>query len=312
MDIYLGPKAVHTEEVILRDAKEFYEARGHKYILHQKLESSFANDDHPYHPWMTVFQSEDVAEGDFPVDLIFTPTHTTHEGQFDLGICEEYFYLHPFNHEALIARNSTNALRDEANGTITVLSVDDSMGQRLRGWREMTDQEFESSYRRLKGHLDRVMEKYPERRLVMDCKISIELGKVYARLLEDGYFGEARAVLPTETSITERDSVRQLDREELVRVMRGEEFTDQVQTRARPVRDPAQVPAGLFNWDVEDVLRRARQWGNHGVPEIPAPEPEPIGQAAVRGLRGARNTLVQGANGALRNNGPRDLFGNLR
>lgn len=309
MDLYLVPNK-HSPEDIERDAKEFYEARGHEYILHQKIEDEFREelpeDAPPYNVHLCVYQSQNVAEGDFPVDLIFTPNNISHDGQFDLAICEEYIHVHPFDPEKVMVRRSNAATRDELHNTITILSLTDSMDIRMRGWRELTEDEFNHAYRRLKGHLDRVLAKYPERRLVMDNKTSTELNKVYAHLIEDGYFVQAGEILPTQAGIAERDAVRQLDREELVRLVRGDEDADEVQTRARPVRDPAQVPAGFFDVEVAEILRRARQWGNPGVPAEPAPEPEPAPDTPIRAARRTRNTVPT------RNNGPRDAFGNLR
>lgn len=298
MDIYLSPREEHKMEHIEALAKEFYEARGHEYILYKKERRFDAPEDSPYNEFLTVFQSQNVAEGDFPVDLIFTPVGYEHPGYFDLGICEHQFWIPAFDPENVHHHMARDAKRDIDNKTITILRVEDGMFDLMNGYRDLTEEQFERAYTRMKGHLDRVKAKYPDYKVVMDVtpnNLDRRAQKLFARLTEENYFGNTGPILPTEAGIAERDSVRQLDRETLVRLVRGEDEQPPLQAGEAPVLNRAPLQPGLFDLDQDEFIQRILAQGR-----------------AATEARVAQAAGIGNAPRPARNNGPRTRFGDLR
>lgn len=305
MDIYLAPKDDQKMEDVEAIAKEFYEARGHEYILHKKERRQDAPDDSPYNEFLIVFQSQNVAEGDFPVDLIFSPAAYEHPGYFDIGICEHQFWIPAYAPDEVHHHMSRDAKRDVENKTLTILRVEDGLFDMLNGYRDLSDEQFERGLARMLAHLERLKAKYPEHKVVMDLSnthMDRRATRLYTRLTEENYFGNPGPLLPTEASIAERDAVRQLDREELIRVVRGEDDQPRVQAGEAPVLNRARVQPGLFDLEGDEFVRRvleqARQL-NQAVEDGPA--------RAERRLRAAATPAP-----APRNVGPRGRFGDLR
>lgn len=251
MDIYLDHIGMEQGkwdmDKITELAKEFYDRHGHEFILHKVKKVANATEESPYHEFLTVFQSTKVPEGRFPIDLIFSPQGYSHPGQFDLALCEQTLLFNTWDRREVIYRATNYAKRDMEHKTITVHDVVDSLFQAVRGYEPLTEEQLEKACKRVMDHLDRVKEKYPEFTVVRDLNRyrSRDLETLYEKLMEAGYFGEAREILPTEAGIAEGDAVRQLDREELVRIVRGEGQRAGIQTWDDLVFDPPQVPPGL-------------------------------------------------------------------
>lgn len=310
MDIYLETDEKVSLDDIKKMADDFYKARGHEYILHKSKQMEGAEES-PYNTFMTVFSSVNVPEGDFGVDLIFPPSGYSHTGEFDIALCETSLGLR-FGTEEVRHYQPESFMKDVQDKTLTVQRVEDGLYRMLNGYKEQTDEQFEVSFKRMCGHLDRLKEKYPDHNVVVNISGRAwdnvaACVKLYNRLKEEDYIGETGEILPTEAGLAERDAVRQLDREELVRAMQGNAGT-RVQARPAPVQDRAQVQPGLFDWNTANT--------------IVDPEMQERMDRALAALQRAQTQLQQDrartqpraevARPTQRNTGPRDAFGNPR
>lgn len=256
MDVYVDTPVRFSEEMMLDVATKFFAERDHKFELNRKEPVEGVEQRNDYHNALTVYTSVDVAEGDFPVDLIFVPCGWSHPGFFDLSICNCRIYFSRFPTDPddnVIVEISEEAQRDFDNKTITISRLDDVIMEDLRGYRPLEEAECEVAFARLMRHVDRVKAKYEGFRLcINDTRLgnNAELQYTYKKLVQEGIFGQAGEILQTEAEGITWDEVRQFDREEAVRIVAEErERARQAQLQAAwgDVQRGAQVPPGLFD-----------------------------------------------------------------
>lgn len=254
MDIYVDTPNRFSEEMMLDVATKFFAERDHKFELNRKEPVEGAEPHADYHHALTVYSSVDVTEGDFPVDLIFVPCGWSHPGFFDLAICNcrIYYPRHPLTENDLVVEISEEAKRDFENKTITISRLDDAIMEDLRGFRPLDEQECEVAFARLMRHVALVQAKYEGFRLcVDDTRLGNyeELKYTYQQLVQEGIFGQAGEILQTEAEGVDWNQVRQLDREEAVRVVaqeRERERAAQLQAAWGALQGRAQVQPRLF------------------------------------------------------------------
>lgn len=160
-----------------------------------------------YDHGLSVYESVGLPEDQFPVQLIFTPRGEVHPLLFDIGICEQYMW----NPNMTYIDRSALAKRDIENKTLTVNLTADSFRTQMFGEPERVD--LLAGMQQFLGHLRRVMEKFPDHRVVFSQRfIQTPWGReVYDILIQENIIGDPRTLFPAQGQEPSGDEVRQQD-----------------------------------------------------------------------------------------------------
>ena len=234
-------------------AKAVFDLLGHTY---KKFTADTENE---YPNTMVVFESVEVPDGDFPVNLMFTAPGTSHPIQFDIGLCNIQLYkandLFMVDGERWRIHRDWMYANDEDNKTLTVHCIHDQYTLMY----SPDVPEFEPAMVRFLGHMRRVMAKYPDYTPTISLNYldQPEGAQVYERLIQENIFGDPRTLLPAERQAVDWDEFRQPDREEglgqvELNFARGEAGPDLVQATLDRIQRRAQVqPRFVVEDDVE-------------------------------------------------------------
>lgn len=238
MDSPVGP-IERTDE----QAAAIFGALGHKFTKLGLNVNEVHDNEYPQH--LTVYESTEFPEDHLPLNLIYTTHGERHTLNFDLACCNVYMYD---DGELLISRE---AQQDFDEKTITIINFSDT-------WlRHRIPDDHERSAARLIDHINRVKAKFPDSHVQFSQHMTInhEFPIYHAALLAGGLIGDPRTILPPEGQEPIRDEVRLEDGATPVHELEqrtaqrqlgdAQEILDLLETRARPVRDPAQVQPGL-------------------------------------------------------------------
>lgn len=235
---------------------------------------------------MTVYESDVKPDDAFPINLIFAVGRGMEHPPFDLGICEIYWWA---PHETEVYKSNHYRV-DVEDGIISVINWQNPR-QRLE---RLTLELYEQDLQHTLGHIKRVQEKYPGRRVLIqhqalpshtrfwnpeDTSIAT-LG--YDILRKENIIGNPREILPPERQEFAGDPVGQQDRaadlgEIEVRLANRRTVDRATVTRAieaftAGLRDQPQIQAGPD--DIATAPNGARVVAfNWDVPVAPAPAP---------------------------------------
>ncbi len=234
LDFFLMAPEVDTEGF----AKDIFDSFGHTFKL-------LGREGEEYPMGLRVFESVTYPEGDFPINLIFTPHGHRHPLAFDIGLCEIYL-LRPG--DPLF--RSRNYIQDKENSTLTITAVADSYASQ-----NGLVQERESIPHHI-NHLRRLLEKYPDHKVVVSSNLVM---KTYflnflRKLYEEQLLENTREILPTPIRILNRNQFRLQNRAAASWGLRdpfGERGLE-LETRAhslfdRPQVFPGRITANFFN-----------------------------------------------------------------
>ena len=257
VDMYISTPNGLTEEQLNEKVKAFYDSLGYEFELHQRREGEQQPrfGDAPEYPIvLRVYSTTKCPEDCYPVDLVFTPVGLHHPARFDINLCNI----------TCNARGRINTPRefmaDVEGKTLTLSYLDDPIAQEMRGYANLTDEQFEPTYRRLSNHISRIKAKYPDHAIVFsDSLLNTDDGKkAYLKLVEDGTIGDPRAFFQAKRQEPVGDEVRFEDGDEAAPVAAiphdpwargGTFFTDPhiielLQTRARMETIPGWLRGG--------------------------------------------------------------------
>lgn len=228
VDIYISTPGNLTDEQLDAKAKAFYDALGHEFHLHKRVDAEITPPPAPrpgrrrlfeaaepnggYPMVLRVYSSTKQPEDHYPVDLVFTPVNMFHPFIFDMNICN----IHISATGRLHASQAFNT--DVINKTITLAMLDDPIAQEMRNWAPLDGEKFDRSYTRLVNHIERVKAKYDDHRLVFDAHfLSTPDGtKTFTRMIEEGIIGDPGTFFQAKRQEPIGDEVRLEDGAEAV------------------------------------------------------------------------------------------------
>lgn len=236
IDIYVSTPPNLTEEQLDEKAKAFYDALGHEFHLHKKLEGTPVAqpprrgrrrmfdaepvDNGGYPMVLRVYSSTKHPEDHYPVDLVMTPVNMFHPFMFDMNICN----IHVASNGRLY--KSPAFQKDIEDKTITINLLDDPIAQEMRNWNPLGEGEsFNRSYTRLVNHIARVKAKYEDHRLVVSTDFIQQPDGVltFNRLIEEGIIGDPRTFFQAKRQEPVGDEVRLEDGAEAIPVIDSRE-----------------------------------------------------------------------------------------